>query len=60
MNLAKAKRLAQEHQQYDEKERFRQLLVESLDFLNQDEAITYKHTPTRDALREKISSALYK
>jgi hypothetical protein len=60
MNLAEAKQLAQEHQQYDEKERFRQLLVESLNFLNQDEAITYKHTPTRDALREKISSALYK
>jgi predicted transcriptional regulator len=47
-------------QQHDEKERFRQLLVESLNFLNQDEANTYKHTLARDALREKISSVLNK
>jgi hypothetical protein len=60
ISLAEAKRLAQERQQHDEKERFRQLLVESLNFLNQDEAITYNHTPDRDALREKISSVLYK
>ena len=59
-SLAEAKQLAQEQQQHDEKESFRQLLVESLNFLNQDEAITYKHTPARDALREKISSVLYK
>jgi hypothetical protein len=59
-SLAEAKRLAQEHQQQDEKERFRQLLVEFLDFLNEDEAITYKYTPNRDTLREKISGALYK
>jgi len=59
-SLAEAKRLAQEYQQQDEKERFRQLLVESLDFLNEDEAITYKYTPNMDDLREKISGALYK
>jgi Trypanosomal VSG domain len=59
-NLAEAKRLAQEQQQHSEKERFRQLLVETLNFLNQDEAITYKYVPTRDDLREKISSVLYK
>jgi excisionase family DNA binding protein len=60
LQLAEAKRLSQEHQQQDEKERFRQLLVESLGFLNEDEAITYKFTPNRDTLREKISGALYK
>jgi hypothetical protein len=37
-----------------------QLLVESLVFLNEDEAITYKYTPARDTLREKTSGALYR
>ena len=39
---------------------FEQLLVESLVFLNEDEAITYKYTPARDTLREKTSGALYR
>jgi excisionase family DNA binding protein len=52
--------LRSDKQQHDEKERFRELLVEFLNFLNQDEANTYKHTLARDALREKISSVLYK
>jgi hypothetical protein len=58
--LEEAKPLTQEQQQFSEKERFRQLLVESFNFLNQDEVITYKYVPTRDALREKISNLLYK
>jgi hypothetical protein len=52
--------LRSDKQQHDEKERFRELLVEILNFLNQDEAIINKHTLARDALREKISSVLYK
>jgi hypothetical protein len=36
------------------------LLVESLVFLNEDEAITYNYTPARDTLREKTSGALYR
>jgi hypothetical protein len=35
-----------------------QLLVESLVFRNEDEAITYNYTPARDTLREKTSGAL--
>ncbi len=60
LNLAEAKRLTQELSEQDVQQRYRQLLVESLNFLNQDEAITYRFVPDRDALREKISNALYK
>lgn len=60
LNLAEAKRISQELAEQAGQQRYRQLLVETLNFLNQDEAITYKYVPTRDNLREKISSALYK
>ena len=60
MNLAEAKRLTQQFAEEDQQQRYRQLLVDALNFLNQDEAITYKYVPARDDLREKISSTLYK
>ncbi len=59
LNLAEAKRLKQEFSEGDELQRYRQLLVEALNFLNQDEAITYKYVPARDTLREKLSNVLY-
>lgn len=60
LNLAEAKRIAQGLTEEADQQRYRQLLVEALNFLNQDEAITYKYIPARDDLREKISSVLYK
>lgn len=59
MHLAEAKRLMQEFAETGDLQRYRQLLIEALRFLNQDEAITYKYVPARDDLREKISGALY-
>ncbi len=60
LNLAEAKRLAQEVAEEAGQQRYRHLLVEALNFLNRDEAITYKYIPARDDLREKIAEALYK
>jgi DNA-binding transcriptional regulator GbsR (MarR family) len=59
-NLAEAKRITRELEEEADQQRYRQLLVEALNFLNQEEAITYKYVPARDDLREKISTALYR